>query len=111
MSGCISVGIPAKSGVGGGILGVLPGVGGLATFSPRLDKHGNSVRGVKVFEELSARFAPPPVRPRASVAASGDAIDVTHGGQTQCDGPGWKIGHPISVDHRSATGVSRKLVR
>jgi glutaminase len=51
-----TVGIPAKSGVGGGILGVLPGVGGLATFSPRLDEYGNSVRGVKVFEELSARF-------------------------------------------------------
>ena len=52
-----TVGIPAKSGVGGGILGVLPGVGGLATFSPRLDQYGNSVRGVRVFEELSARFA------------------------------------------------------
>jgi glutaminase len=51
------VGIPAKSGVGGGILGVLPGVGGLATFSPRLDEFGNSVRGVRVFEELSARFS------------------------------------------------------
>jgi glutaminase len=52
-----TVGIPAKSGVGGGILGILPGIGGLATFSPRLDQFGNSVRGVKVFEELSERFA------------------------------------------------------
>lgn len=52
-----TVGIPAKSGVGGGILGVLPGVGGLATFSPRLDDYGNSVRGIKVFEEMSARFS------------------------------------------------------
>jgi glutaminase len=51
-----TVGIPAKSGIGGGILGVLPDVGGLATFSPRLDEYGNSVRGVRVFEELSARF-------------------------------------------------------
>jgi glutaminase len=51
-----TVGIPAKSGVGGGILGILPGLGGLATFSPRLDEYGNSVRGVRVFEELSARF-------------------------------------------------------
>jgi glutaminase len=48
-----TVGIPAKSGVGGGILGVL---GGLATFSPRLDEYNNSVRGVRVFEELSACF-------------------------------------------------------
>jgi len=51
-----SVGIPAKSGVGGGILGILPGVGGIATFSPRLDEIGNSVRGLRVFEELSERF-------------------------------------------------------
>jgi glutaminase len=51
-----TVGIPAKSGVGGGILGVLPGVGGLATFSPRLDEYGNSVRGVRVFEDLSVHF-------------------------------------------------------
>ena len=51
-----SVGIPAKSGVGGGILGMLPGVGGMATFSPRLDGIGNSVRGLRMFEELSQRF-------------------------------------------------------
>jgi len=51
-----SVGIPAKSGVGGGIVGMLPGVGGLAVFSPRLDDHGNSVRGLRVFEELSQEF-------------------------------------------------------
>ena len=51
-----SVGIPAKSGVGGGILGMLPGAGGIATFSPRLDEIGNSVRGLRVFEELSDEF-------------------------------------------------------
>jgi glutaminase len=51
-----SVGIPAKSGVGGGIMGILPGVGAAATFSPRLDAIGNSVRGLRVFEELSQRF-------------------------------------------------------
>lgn len=51
-----TVGVPAKSGVGGGILGVLPGVGGLAVFSPRLDPHGASVRGLRVFEELSREF-------------------------------------------------------
>jgi glutaminase len=50
------VGIPAKSGVGGGILGMLPGVGGITTFSPRLDEIGNSVRGLRVFEQLSQRF-------------------------------------------------------
>lgn len=35
---------------------MLPGVGGAATFSPRLDEIGNSVRGLQVFEELSRTF-------------------------------------------------------
>ena len=47
------VGLPAKSGVGGGILAVLPGQIGLAVFSPRLDQHGNSVRGVRTCRRLS----------------------------------------------------------
>lgn len=50
------VGIPAKSGVGGGIIAALPSQIGLGTFSPCLDSHGNSVRGLKVCEALSARF-------------------------------------------------------
>lgn len=48
-----SVGIPAKSGVAGGIIGVLPGQVGLAVFSPRLDEHGNSARGVEMMQRLS----------------------------------------------------------
>ena len=50
------VGIPAKSGVGGGIVAALPSQFGLGTFSPLLDSHGNSVRGLKVCEEISAHF-------------------------------------------------------
>jgi glutaminase len=51
------VGVPAKSGVGGGITAVLPGQAGLAVFSPPLDAKGNSLRGIRVFEELSSRFS------------------------------------------------------
>jgi glutaminase len=50
------VGIPAKSGVGGGIVAALPSQIGLGTFSPLLDSHFNSVRGLKVCETLSSRF-------------------------------------------------------
>jgi glutaminase len=48
-----SVGIPAKSGVAGGLMGVLPGQVGIAVFSPRLDPHGNSTRGVRMFERMN----------------------------------------------------------
>ena len=47
------VGLPAKSGVSGGIIAVVPGKMGIAVFSPPLDIHGNSVRGVNVCEDLS----------------------------------------------------------
>ena len=43
-----TVGLPGKSGVGGGILAVVPGVMGIAAFSPPLDEVGNSVRGQKM---------------------------------------------------------------
>jgi glutaminase len=48
------VGMPAKSGVSGGLIGVLPGQMGIAVFSPRLDARGNSVRGIRVFNDLAA---------------------------------------------------------
>jgi glutaminase len=50
------VGMPAKSGVGGGIIAVLPGRFGIGIFSPRLDEKGNSVRGIKVCKQLSRDF-------------------------------------------------------
>ncbi len=50
------VGMPAKSGVGGGIVAALPAQLGLGTFSPPLDVHGNSVRGLKICEALSTHF-------------------------------------------------------
>ena len=50
------IGLPAKSGVGGGITAVLPGQLGIGVFSPRLDEFGNSLRGVKVCEDISGSF-------------------------------------------------------
>ncbi|HQC76298.1 MAG TPA: glutaminase A [Mycobacterium sp.] len=51
-----AVGMPAKSGVGGGILAVLPGQLGIGVYSPLLDGRGNSVRGVLVCRALSERL-------------------------------------------------------
>ena len=48
------VGIPAKSGVGGGILGVVNRQLGIGTYSPRLDSTGNSVRGIAAFKMMSS---------------------------------------------------------
>lgn len=48
-----TIGIPAKSGVGGGLVGALPGQVGISAFSPRLDEFGHSVRGVKAFQKMS----------------------------------------------------------
>jgi glutaminase len=45
------IGLPGKSGIGGGIVTVSPGKGGLGTFAPPLDEAGNSVRG-----QLAAQF-------------------------------------------------------
>jgi glutaminase len=50
------VGIPAKSGVAGGVMAVVNRQLGIATYSPRLDAHGNSVRGIGVCTELAARL-------------------------------------------------------
>lgn len=73
-----TVGIPAKSGVSGGLIGALPGKGGFAALSPRLDVHGNSTRGVRIFERLSRDMGmhllevPPAAKPLSHGHAAGD---------------------------------------
>lgn len=49
----LNVGIPAKSGVGGGIMGIVPGRMGIGVYSPALDRKGNSIAGIKALELLS----------------------------------------------------------
>jgi glutaminase len=96
------VGRPAKSGVGGGILAVLLGQLGIGLFSPPLGERGNSVRGVRVCEDLSRElglhFLQPPrpltagVRARYSLAelrskrrrtAAEEAVLKQHGARVQ----------------------------
>lgn len=52
----VNVGVPAKSGVGGGIMAVVPTRMGIGIFSPGLDGKGNSLAGIKVLEQLSKRM-------------------------------------------------------
>src|SRR5581483_5304115 len=49
-----ATGLPAKSGVGGGLIAVSPGKFGIAVISPPLDAAGNSVRAQKAIEDISA---------------------------------------------------------
>lgn len=73
----VRVGIPAKSGVAGGMVGVLPDLVGIGTFSPRLDRQGNSHRGGRLFERLSQDmgmhlFSPNGSRQDAARASTAD---------------------------------------
>lgn len=52
----IRVGMPAKSGVGGGIVAAAPAQLGIGTYGPPLDRHGNSVRGTLICQRLSGDF-------------------------------------------------------
>lgn len=88
----VDVGMPAKSGVAGGVLAVLPGQLGIAVFSPPLDPHGNSVRGIEVCRQIStdldlhllhvARSSRSAVRRSFNV---GDAPSRRRRPQGQCD--------------------------
>ena len=46
------LGVPAKSGVSGGLLTVVPSIGAMASFSPRLNPEGNTVRGIALIQKL-----------------------------------------------------------
>ncbi|CAH2212302.1 glutaminase A [Tepidibacter aestuarii] len=52
----INVGIPSKSGVGGGIMGTVPNKMGIGVFGPSLDKKGNSIAGIKVMQSVSQKL-------------------------------------------------------
>ena len=52
----VTVGVPAKSGVGGGIMAVVPGRMGIGIYSPALNKKGNSIAGLRILRRLSRRL-------------------------------------------------------
>ena len=54
----VHLGIPAKSGVGGGVMGVVNREMGIAVYSPPLDTHGNSVRGFQTLQRLAKVLTP-----------------------------------------------------
>ncbi len=76
----VNVGLPAKSGVSGGVLAVLPGRLGIAVYSPRVDARGNSVRGVGVCRDLSRdlglHLVRPGERPPSPLRAATTAADL-----------------------------------
>lgn len=69
-----STGLPAKSGVGGGIIAISPGKFGIAAFSPRLDPAGNSVRAQKAISYITEKLYANPydVLPKQSVVSENE---------------------------------------
>lgn len=51
------LGVPSKSGVSGGLLTVIPGLGAFATFSPPLNAEGNTVRGIAMIQKLNEIYS------------------------------------------------------
>jgi len=66
-----ATGLPAKSGVGGGLIAVSPGNFGIAVISPPLDEAGNSVRAQKAITDISAALGGNPYATGRTATAAG----------------------------------------
>ncbi|GLI27689.1 hypothetical protein ARHIZOSPH14_19310 [Agromyces rhizosphaerae] len=75
----LRVGLPAKSGVGGGIVALQPEQFGVGTFSPRLDERGNSVRGVEMLTTMSERYGLHMLDPRGEPLSPIASLDPDDG--------------------------------
>jgi glutaminase len=76
----IEIGLPSKSGVGGGLLVVVPGQMGIGVFSPPLDAHGTSVRGAAAVKQITTvlglHYGDVPPLGRSTVRASYDLSEA-----------------------------------
>ena len=100
----LRVGLPAKSGVSGGLLAVAPSQFGVAAFSPRLDAHGNSVRASAVVE-----IAVGPLRDASARAAREHRGARHRGGRRPRTGP--SCGSAASSGFAGAERVARRAAR
>ena len=95
------VGLPAKSGVSGGVIAVLPGQLGIGVFSPPLDARGNSVRGIEVCRRIVRDFDLHPLRTH-------EATETAVIGRRYTVGPSAR---PASSRSRSATRIEAQGTR
>ena len=115
-----NVGMPAKSGVAGGVLAVLPGQLGIGVYSPRLDAQGNSARALKVCEELSKawelhQFNPPycaqTSRRLAYTAAQRSSSRTRHPSHRACLREHGKRIHVVEMQSNLAFSTTEPIVR
>ena len=98
------MGLPAKSGVGGAILVVIPNLLGLCVWSPRLDSHGNSVRGIEFCKKLVQTFN---VHNFDSLTLESDKIDPRVDGVRAT---AEKVGEMIWAASKGDLGAVHRLV-
>lgn len=102
----LKVGLPAKSSVSGGVIALSPSQFGLAAFSPRLDGHGNSVRGSLLVQRMSESAGLHVFEPHESVAAP--ELRVEDDG----DGPTLRVSGELSfAGAERVSGLLRDVVK
>ena len=115
-----NVGMPAKSGVAGGVLAVLPGQLGIGVYSPRLDAQGNSARALKVCEELSRAWElhqfNPPYCPQTSrrlvyTAAERSSSRTRHPSHRACLREHGQRIHVVEMQSNLAFSTTEPIIR